>query len=832
MMMSDMLNSTATPSVQAMFDTASIGRIVSVTGSKAIVLLDVPEEGELAREEKPEMGTLLAISQAQTTVLAIVSALSVPVPSHIAGEKETWIAEIGLVGELWHFKPNEPPKFNRGVTVYPSLGDRVRIANTEELTAAFCGSPEGAVRVGGIRQDSSIPAMVRVDDLLGKHFAILGTTGTGKSCTTALILRAILSDNPNAHIVLLDPHNEYATAFPEWAEVISPRNMTLPYWLLTFEEIVEVIMGNPQEHKAEIEIFQDLIPQAKARYSTGRTKEGPARRSIDSNGRYSVDTPVPYRMSDVLGMIDERMGKLENKGDLQPYRQLKNRIEAVSRDSRYQFMFGNVTVYDGMAKILGRIFRVPVDNKPITILELTGLPTEVVNVVVSVLCRMTFDFALWGEGHVPVTLVCEEAHRYVPARSDSGFEPCKRALAKIAKEGRKYGASLCIVTQRPAEIDPTILSQCNTVFALRMSNDRDQQIVQSAVSDTGSGLLEFLPALGQREAIAFGDGVALPVRIKFDELEKHNLPRSSTARFSEKWQASIGDADFLDRIVERWRMSGAAPDDTANNNANDIAESLGELARNEKRRSAQTQEREHNGAGQRSSLLRRKAAAAEQPVEDVPVANLTPVETADPEMTEPAPPVYAVPEAEPQQQRPQLRHQLQQAAEQPAYAPANIEHQEQSQPQQERPQLRRQLQPAAEQPAYAPADVPRQQQPQPERPQLRRAPIGMQREQAAVQPPTPVAAVAPASPPQPQAAQQAPQNAAPAGEGLAPNIPRVARKTPGGVPRAPRQQAPQVPAHAQQAAATAPPAQTAAGTAAPRPGSALENLRNRLAQQR
>ena len=237
-------------------------------------------------------------------------------------------------------------------------------------------------------------------------------------------------------------------------------------------------------------------------------------------------------------------------------------------------MFGSLTVYDGMAQILGRLFRVPVNDKPITILELTGIPSEVVNVVVSVLCRMTFDFALWSEGKVPVTLVCEEAHRYVPANSAMGFEPAKRAIAKIAKEGRKYGASLCIVTQRPAEIDPTILSQCNTVFALRMSNDRDQAIVASAVSDTGSGLLEFLPALGQREAIAFGDGVALPVRIKFDELKKECLPRSSTARFSEAWQASIGDENFLDQIVERWRSAGLGSGDT-NQNMAMFAEAMG-----------------------------------------------------------------------------------------------------------------------------------------------------------------------------------------------------------------------------------------------------------------
>ena len=197
----------------------------------------------------------------------------------------------------------------------------------------------------------------------------------------------------------------------------------------------------------------------------------------------------------------------------------------------------------------------PVNGKPITIVELTGLPTEIVNVVVSVLARMTFDFAHWSEGKVPLTLVCEEAHRYVPATQHMGFEPCKRAIAKIAKEGRKYGVALCIVSQRPAEIDPTILSQCNTVFALRMSNDRDQEIVTSAITDTGSGLLEFLPALGQREALAFGDGVALPVRIKFDELPAHALPRSTTAHFTEHWQQSIGDEGFLEYVVEKWRTS-------------------------------------------------------------------------------------------------------------------------------------------------------------------------------------------------------------------------------------------------------------------------------------
>ena len=383
----------------------SMGRIVSVTGSKAIVLLDAKGEGRTRSiNERPEMGTLLAIDTANTVVLAIVSALSVPVPAQREGENEIWIAELGLVGELW--RPTVAGKgmsFNRGVTVYPTLGDRVRIASKPELEFAFYGDAKNSVRVGCIRQDSSISAMVRVDDLLGKHFAILGTTGTGKSCTTALILRAILQKNPAAHMVLLDPHNEYSTAFGEFAEVISPRNMQLPAWLLTFEEIVEVLIGDP-ERKAEIEILQELIPIAKTRYSSGRQRENTSvrRGSLDS-GRFTVDTPVPYRISDLTSLIDERMGKLENKRDLAPYRQLRSRIDNISQDGRYAFMFGSLTVYDGMTQVLSRIFRVPVAGKPMTILELTGIPTEIVNVVVSVLCRMTFDFALWGEGQIPVT---------------------------------------------------------------------------------------------------------------------------------------------------------------------------------------------------------------------------------------------------------------------------------------------------------------------------------------------------------------------------------------------------------------------------------------------
>ena len=258
-----------------------------------------------------------------------------------------------------------------------------------------------------------------------------------------------------------------------------------------------------------------------------------------------------------MDLLNEHMGKLETKNFIGPYKALKARIEAVTLDVRYSFMFGSTTVQDQMAAILGRLFRIPVNGKPITIIEMTGLPSEVINVVVSVIARMAFDFALWSGGKVPITIVCEEAHRYIPANSSLGFEPTKRSLAKIAKEGRKYGVSLGVISQRPSEIDSTILSQCNTLFVMRMANDLDQKIVLSAISDAASALLEFLPSLGTGECIVFGDGVTLPVRMRFERLEDQYLPRSSTAKFTESWRETIeDDNDFLETVVRRWRAAG------------------------------------------------------------------------------------------------------------------------------------------------------------------------------------------------------------------------------------------------------------------------------------
>ena len=527
-----------------------IGRVVSVAGSEVVFLHEKsPINGTALAENSNgsasslQIGSLVKMRTPHSIVFGMVSGLSIPVPGSKGEEGEMRIVELELLGES-HMNGDGGQPFQRGVSVFPSLGDEVFETDQSDLTLVYARPEESTVKIGTIHQDTSLPAYILTDDLLGRHFAVLGTTGTGKSCAVALILRAILQRHGNAHVVLLDPHNEYARAFGEQAEVLSPENLQLPYWLLNFEEIVEVVLGHERQDVASATaILHEAIPMAKKQFL----------KNVEDDLTLTIDTPVPYRLTDLLQNIEDEMGKLDKPEDTAPYLRLKNRINALRSDKRFAFMFGGLSVRDNMADILSRILRIPVDDKPVTIMDLSGVPSEILNVVVSVLCRITFDFGLWSESAVPILLVCEEAHRYAPQNSEGGFEPTKRALSRIAKEGRKYGVSLCVISQRPSELATGMLSQCNTIFALRLSNENDQSFVRAAMSENAIGILDFLPSLHNGEAIVVGEGVPVPVRLCFDELGEEHRPKSGTASFSSAWQDESQDKEFLKEVVERWR---------------------------------------------------------------------------------------------------------------------------------------------------------------------------------------------------------------------------------------------------------------------------------------
>ena len=535
-----------------------VGEIVSINGTQARVLMARDEDGaRLNSDEHPYVGTVVTVDTGNAIVLCLIKAMSVAeaeTDPDLAGNR---IMDVELVGELPRQEDGYLCTFRRGVSIYPRLGDLIHLPSRKVLEKAFYFGSFDGVEIGRIHQDPTIPAVIKVNEMLGKHFAILGSTGTGKSCAVALILRQFLAKQPKSHIVLVDPHNEYGGCFEEQGHVLRLDNLRLPFWFLNFEEMVQIVLGGDKEFGAEVELLREFIPAAKRQFAANAGRESRLlQRSVTRRERYSVDVPVPYRISDLVDLIRNQMGLLETQKDLRPYKHLIARIEGVMQDPRYGFMFGKMMIEDNLSEILKQIFRIPVAGKPITIIQLTGLPEEIINVVVSILARLAFDLAVWSDGKVPITLVCEEAHRYVPREKEAGFEPTKRIISRIAKEGRKYGIALCVVSQRPGDIDPTILSQCSTIFAMRLSNERDQKIVKSAVSDAAESMLRFLPSLGTRETITFGEGVTLPSRIMLAELPEGALPKGASAHLETDGEYEA-DPSIVDNAIMKWRSVGS-----------------------------------------------------------------------------------------------------------------------------------------------------------------------------------------------------------------------------------------------------------------------------------
>jgi hypothetical protein len=261
-------------------------------------------------------------------------------------------------------------------------------------------------------------------------------------------------------------------------------------------------------------------------------------------------------------LIDEAMGKLDNPDSSAPYLRLRTRLDSLRYDRRFTFMFSDwLVTRDTLEQIVGRLLRIPVDHKPLTIIDLSGIPAEIADVVVSMLCRLTFDFALWSERELmpPVLLVCEEAHRYVPASAGVGFAAAGRAITRLAREGRKYGIALALITQLPSELSSQALSQCGTVFALRLGHYLDHRFMETALPDAARGMLASLPSMRTQEAIAFGEGVPLPMHIRFDDLPADRRPRSDSAEFSKAWQADAVGAEFLKEGIRRWREQTRGP---------------------------------------------------------------------------------------------------------------------------------------------------------------------------------------------------------------------------------------------------------------------------------
>lgn len=526
-------------------EAAQIGVVTAISGSRlsfALLNAALVSTGE-ANYERAQVGSLVKIATAGTAAFGFIESIAFQRTPSGAAPDSLAVANVELLGEL--AGEGTSRRFSRGVSTYPALAAPVFMASADDLTLIYAKPQGWTVPIGTLYQNPDRTAHLLLEEFLSRHSAILGTTGTGKSCALALILHALLEHNPNAHVVLIDPHDEYGSAFRGIADCITPRNFQLPYWLLSFEEVSELLCS--REHAArsrEIPILREAIVHAKKDY---------AGKSADKS-RLTVDTPVPYRIMHLVQHISTASGRLNKPDDATPYLRLIARIETLCRDKQYEFMFGGA-ITDTMSMVLARLLRIPVRGRPITIFDMSSVPSEVVDIVVSLMCRLIFDFARWAsrEDGFPLLLVCDEAHRYLPRDESLGFEPTRRAIARIAKEGRKYGVSLCLVTQHVSEISERVLSQCSTILALRLSSEADQAFVRRALTDNAAGLLSALPVLQRQEAIAFGEGVPHPMRIRFAELDPKLRPKSSSASFHDAWKQDGRDHNFVDDIVERWR---------------------------------------------------------------------------------------------------------------------------------------------------------------------------------------------------------------------------------------------------------------------------------------
>jgi DNA helicase HerA-like ATPase len=505
---------------------------------------------QLTDSDPLSVGKLLLIETGQSFTVALIYAAEAA-----SKQLETMLASVELLGEIRTSTTTGRTSFDRGIKTYPAVGALAYEMDAAALETIYDYTGQQTITVGKLSQDQRIEAALRVQDLLQKHFAVLGTTGCGKSSAVVLLLDRILNATDSTRVLLIDPHNEYAASFKNEGEIVSPRTLSLPFWLFNFEELIDVIYRRRPGVTEEIDVLADMIPVAKARFAQGGAvvdRSGSLMRKDADDGGYTVDSPVPYRIGDIIAMLDEQIGKLDGRDARPTLRRLKARIQSVMHDTRYQFMFSSRTIEDTLTDLLRTLFRIPAKGKRITIVEMAGFPAEVVDAVVSVLCRLAFDLGVWGKARVPLLVVAEEAHRYVPADKRIGFGPTRRAISRIAKEGRKYGVYLGLVTQRPAELDPTILSQCSSIFAMRMANESDHAIIRSAVSDAASSTLAALPSIGNREAIAFGEAVSMPMRVRFASLPVDRLPHNELPALHSTLSEE-DTRDFLDEVVRRWR---------------------------------------------------------------------------------------------------------------------------------------------------------------------------------------------------------------------------------------------------------------------------------------
>jgi len=551
-----------------------IGHLVDVQGNLLMATLVEDEQGHaptvtIGDEDVlvGQLGSYVAVKQNDIHLIAIVTrmteqeALAAPTietPGDDAARLPfaKRIARLTPVGSV-----TRDGQFERGVAQYPTTGAEVHAIGSTDVAKMFDRFQSKGLAVGTLASHPSLKVCLDPTNLFGRHSAILGQTGSGKSWTVASIVQKTVAVMPRAHIIILDLHGEYCwkrsdgTHSYAFADAIvrhvDARELEIPYWLMTYAELCDLLIEHGErEATNQTAFFRDCLLE-------GRQQENKTATPPLVLARVTVDTPVYFSLDEML--VKVRAKNLERVGNRQgpmfgDFNNFLMRIESKLNDERYDFLL-KPKIRNTSASLSGllRDF-VGLGSKKaaVTVIDLSSVPFDVRPTVAAQIGRLAFEFNYWNPQYreFPILLMCEEAHAYIPRAAESQFAGSRKSMERIAKEGRKYGVGLAVVSQRPHEVSETVLAQCGTFICLRITNPDDQGYVRSLVPESEGDLVSVLAGLGRGEALVLGEAVPLPTRVQFDRPSP--APNSDDVDFYAKWKEGPADLD-VDEIVKRWR---------------------------------------------------------------------------------------------------------------------------------------------------------------------------------------------------------------------------------------------------------------------------------------
>ena len=551
-----------------------IGYVVDVQGNMLTASLVEDDQGRaptvtIGDEDilVGQIGSYVAIRQNDVNIIAIVTrmteqeALAAPT-IETPGEDTARlpfakrIARLTPIGSI-----RTDGQFDRGIGRYPTTGAEVHAISSTDIAKMFERFQAKGFSVGTVATHPSLKVCLDPSNLFGRHFAILGQTGSGKSWTVAALVQRTVAVMPRAHIIILDLHGEYCwkredgTRHYAFADAIvrhvDARELEIPYWLMTYAELCDLLIEHSErEATNQTAFFRDCLLE-------GRQEENSSPASALGLLRVTVDTPIYFSLDQLMTKVraknSERVGNRQGPmfGDFDRFLM---RIESKLNDTRYDFLLKPTKRNSSasLSAMLRDFVGLGAQKAAVTVIDLSSVPFDVRPTVAAQIGRLAFEFNYWNPKYreFPILLICEEAHAYIPRASESQFAGSRKSMERIAKEGRKYGVGLAVVSQRPHEVSETVLAQCGTFICLRITNPDDQGYVRSLVPESEGDLVSVLAGLGRGEALVLGEAVPLPTRLQFDK--PNPTPNSDNVDFYAKWKDGPTDLD-VDTIVKRWR---------------------------------------------------------------------------------------------------------------------------------------------------------------------------------------------------------------------------------------------------------------------------------------